>query len=102
MIRKLLLLLFALLPLVASAYDVESNGVYYDISEDGATVTYRDGNYNSYSGRVYIASSIDYGGKTYPVTSIGDYAFYECEELTYVYIPTSVKSIGDWTFYYCI
>ncbi len=99
--HKLLLLLVALLPMVASAYDVESNGIYYDISGDEATVTCRDYDYNSYSGKVYIAPSIDYGGKTYPVTSIGEYAFFSCEELTYVHIPTSVKSIAEYAFCYC-
>ena len=35
------------------------------------------------------------------VTSIGDYAFNECSELTSVTIPESVTSIGDSAFYDC-
>jgi len=35
------------------------------------------------------------------VTSIGDYAFYDCYKLTSVTIPDSVTSIGDYTFYGC-
>ena len=35
------------------------------------------------------------------VTSIGDYAFYECESLTEISIPNSVTSIGDYAFYGC-
>ena len=99
--KKLLLLLVALLPMVASAYDAEVDGIYYDISEDGASVTYRDDNYNSYSGQVIIPPSVDYGGVTYPVTSIGNYAFGDCYELNDVSIPSSVTSIGDYAFSNC-
>ena len=35
------------------------------------------------------------------VTSIGDYAFYECSGLTSVTIPNSVTSIGYYAFYEC-
>ena len=35
------------------------------------------------------------------VTSIGDYAFYQCSGLTSVTIPNSVTSIGDWAFWGC-
>ena len=35
------------------------------------------------------------------VTSIGDYTFYGCKSLTSITIPCSVTSIGDYTFYGC-
>ena len=35
------------------------------------------------------------------VTSIGEYAFYECSGLTSVTIPNSVTSIGEEAFYFC-
>ena len=37
-----------------------------------------------------------------PITSIGDYAFYECSSLTSVTIGNSVTSIGDYAFEDCI
>ena len=33
--------------------------------------------------------------------SIGDYAFYNCTNLTNIEIPSSVKSIGGYAFYGC-
>ena len=35
------------------------------------------------------------------VTSIGNYAFYDCDSLTSVVIPDSVTSIGNYAFYNC-
>ena len=57
--------------------------------------------YNEYTGNVAIPESVEYNGNTYPVTSIGSFAFYECDGLTSVTIPNSVTSIGSSAFYYC-
>ena len=35
------------------------------------------------------------------VTTIGDYAFYQCTNLTNVIMPNSVTTIGDYAFYQC-
>ncbi len=48
-----------------------------------------------------IPSSVTYDSVTYDVTSIGDYAFYNCTGLTSVTIPEGVTSIGDVAFYNC-
>ena len=38
----------------------------------------------------------------YIVTKVGDYAFYECKDLTKVNLPSSIKSFGKYAFKSCI
>ena len=85
------------------AYSFSVNGIYYGKNSDGKTVyvTYKDTNYNSYSGSVVVPSTVTYSGKTYSVTSIGKYAFNKCRGLKSVTIPNSVTSIGDSAFENC-
>jgi hypothetical protein len=76
------------------------DGIYYNLNGDEAEVTYRDDNYNSYSGTVIIPESITYRGKNFSVTKIGDNAFRSCSDLASVIIPNSVNSIGSYAFAY--
>ena len=99
--RTLLLILVALLPILASAYDAEIDGIYYNFSRNEAAVT-SDGSFNSYSGIVIIPKSVTYNGKTYSVTSIGYNAFYYCTGLTSITIPNSITNIDTYAFYGCI
>ena len=99
--RNLLLILVALLPVVASAYDAEIDGIYYNFSGNEATVTYQIYGFSNYPGSVVIPESVTYDGKTYRVTSIGSCAFYNCSILTSITIPNSVTSIGDEAFSVC-
>ena len=86
----------------ASAYDVEVDGIYYNlISKDNVAEVTSKGGYGSYRGNIAIPSSISVNEVEYPVTSIGEYAFYYCEWLTSVTIPNSVTSIGDYAFQWC-
>ncbi|MBR5592073.1 MAG: leucine-rich repeat domain-containing protein [Kiritimatiellae bacterium] len=52
---------------------------------------------SSTSGAISIPSTL--GG--YPVTAIGSQAFYNCNNLTSITIPSSVTSIGDYAFENC-
>ena len=112
---KLTFLLAVLMSIVgakAFAHDIavkNADGVtiYYTYMNNKTelAVSYR-GSYSSdysdeYSGVVNIPKSVTYGGRTYSVTSIGEYAFSLCTGLTSVTIPNSVTSIGTFAFYGC-
>lgn len=98
--RKILLLLFwALIPISTFADAVLVDGLYYNLSESSAEVTKMPE--GKYSGDIVIPSSITYNTEEYSVTSIGNEAFKECNEVTSVVIPNTVVSIGDFAFDRC-
>ena len=53
------------------------------------------------STEVIIPEFIEHKGENIPVTTIGDYAFHGCNNLTSVVIPNSVTTIGDYAFSGC-
>ena len=87
------------------AHDVGIGGIYYDLDTGTkqAMVTYKGKSYDSsaYSGAVTIPSTIESGGVTYTVSSIGKLAFYDCYGLTSITIPSSVTIIGNNAFEGC-
>ena len=98
--KHLLLFLMMMLPMVASADAVEIDGIYYNLVTK-AKVAVITTNPNKYSGSVIIPETITFEGVEYAVTSIGDNAFYYCQELTSISIPPSITSIGTSAFGYC-
>ena len=54
-----------------------------------------------YKGNIIIPEIVDFNERTYRVTSIGDRAFKDCNNLTSITIPESVTSIGDRAFEDC-
>ena len=96
-----ILLTLLLLPLAAAmAEEAEIDGIRYNLDAGTKQATVIQKTVGNDEGDISIPASVDYGGVSYSVTAIGDYAFF-CGELTSVYIPNSVTSIGDWAFSNC-
>ena len=93
---------------MAWAYDVEVDGIYYNLNQTNktATVTFKGSSYysydNEYSGEVVIPQKFIYDGITYSVTSLGYACFKYCTGLTSITIPNSVTSLGEHCFEGCI
>ncbi len=108
-ITTLLTVLMCMTGAKAFAYDIavaNNDGVtiYYDWANNNTelAVSYRNwSSSNNYTGDVVIPESVEYNGNTYPVTSIGYHAFFDCSGLTSLTIPNSVTSIGDYAFWGC-
>lgn len=110
--KQLLLFVLMLLPLVASAHDIEVRNaqgitIYYKYINDGneLAVTFRGSSFDSYSNEYYgivaIPDSVNYNNVTYNVTSIVSYAFRSCPALNSVRIGNNVTSIGSYAFSDC-
>ncbi len=85
-----------------SAYDFVIGGIYYrKLSSNTVEVTYKDENYNSYSGSITIPKTITVGGTTYKVTAIGQNAFRQCANLTSVRLNDNINTIGSFSFWNC-
>ena len=93
MMTRLCLALLLALTLAALAGPAMADEWTYTVSNNEATIT----KYNGSGGAVTIPDEL--GGA--PVTTIGDYAFQNCENLTSVTIPSSVKTIGGYAFERC-
>ena len=107
--KKLLLSLFMLMPLMVSAEEYSGTTGYctwHLDTETGVLKISGEGRMEDYS-FTYHAPWYQYLDNiriveiTDGVTSIGTYAFFECSSLTSITMPNSVKSIGKRAFLGC-
>lgn len=95
--------LLMLLPVAASAYDFEVNGIYYNIlsaNEKTVEVTKNDGNTSDYTGVVTIPRVVTYENISFNVTAIGEKAFYN-STVSMVNLPEGITVIKRSAFQGC-
>jgi len=99
------LVLMSMLSSKVFAYDFSATNdgttIYYNYVDGGVCVTYKDENYNTYSGEVCIPSKVSNSEQEYNVVSIGDDAFQSCSGLASIEIPSGLLTIGDYAFANC-
>ena len=95
---------------VAATAKTTIDGICYDLNSKTleATVTYLgERSFTNYNPPKYTASSIEipsevkYDNKTYKVTTIGSFAFYECTEVKSIKLPNTITSIEYKAFQIC-
>ena len=101
-IRLVALVAAMMCALGASAYDFESNGIYFNITGTNTVeVTKKSTWGDDYSGAVTVPSTVANGGKTYTVNRVGTSAFWGCGNLTSLNLPTTIEVIDTMAIYYC-
>ena len=101
-IKKLLpVLLMSIMSVSAFAADAVVDGIAYYFIDESLEAQVARNSGNPYSGDIIIPETVDYDGKTYSVTSIGQDAFENCNGLTTVTIGNNVTHINKWAFYHC-
>lgn len=91
---------------ILKAYDFQVDGIFYNINDDNKTVSVTYGadkefTTPGYENEMTIPEQVEYNNKSYIVTSIGDYAFSQCTQLTAINFPNSITSIGRSAFASC-
>jgi hypothetical protein len=82
-------------------WNVNSDGdtIWYDINKETKTAEVSEN--RSYSGSIVIPQEIKVKRKTYRVTGVSRYAFFYCNKLKSVTMPSGLSSIGSSAFVGC-
>ena len=107
--KKTLLLLVALITAtIAFAYDVQIDGIYYNLNDTNQTAEVTQltewldtSNISYFQSNISIPEKITYNATEYNVTSIGKWTFSFCKSLTSITIGNNVTSIGEGAFFNC-
>lgn len=98
--KQVLFFLLLFMPLLTNAYEVEVNGIYYNLNTETKKAMVTHGT-SKYIGDIVIPVDVEYDNVTYSVASIGESAFSNCRELYSVIIPNSVNMLEDFCFNLC-
>ena len=77
----------------------DNQGIVYQLNGNFITVTGTSTNFSG--GEITIPTTIEKGGISYPVTGVGDWAFWVCSALESVTFSGNIDSIGDEAFSHC-
>jgi hypothetical protein len=75
-LRGIMLMAMILITSYALAYDIQVDGVYYNVNASERTCEVTHNGDNTYSGDIIIPETLNYKNKTLIVSSIGYKAFY--------------------------
>ena len=81
-------------------YVSENNLVFEPISDTEVRLVCLDEE-SGFNGDIVVPARVNINGEFYSVTSIGDVAFYDCENLRNVALPDSITEIGRFAFNMC-
>ena len=96
-----MLLLVAMAAGAETISDVTIGNLVYSLDTDTKVATVTGYDSSNKPTDVVIPNTIEYGGKNYSVTTIGQWAFNSCISLASIDIPNSVTTIGKFAFAYC-
>lgn len=82
------------------AQEFKHGGIHYKILNENSVETFRNSS-SLPQGEVIIPAQVEYNGKTYNVTKIGNATFYGAKEITSVVLPDTITEIGHQGFMYC-
>ena len=117
--KRLIFLILIITPLLASAYDFERDGIYYNILESElydheepiCEVTFATkirgdilnhmGTIYDYQGEVTIPQTVEYEDTEYKVIGIGYRACAFCELISFITLPEGLEYIDDYAFLSC-
>lgn len=85
---------------MAASYDVEIDGIYYNLGFISAEVTYGEKKYQDKE--ISIPSHITFDGDSYVVTTIGEDAFRGCNRLQKITLPYTLSKLGKGCFAECL
>lgn len=107
LLSLLLTMLVSMASIEAYSYDIavaNKDGVtiYYNYINDGSELEITQSPQDEkYSGTVNIPETVQMANKVCIVTKIGEQAFYDCRNLTFVSIPNKVSTIEENAFTSC-
>lgn len=105
--QTLSLFLLFFTALFASAYDVEVDGLYYnlDTKTNTATLTAKSTSYSTnaeaFIGDIIVPETITVNDVVYTVTAVDSRTFASCDKLTSIVFPATITNIGTYLFNNC-